>query len=77
MSDKKYCIGCEDNFYNGNNPYGVKECWSLKTAKVKTRFRLSIHTPMNQKSGYVKRKTHSCFHEKGYVHLSEIPDYAK
>lgn len=35
--DKKHCSGCIDNFYNGNNPYGVKECWSLKDAKLVTR----------------------------------------
>lgn len=29
----KRCVGCRDNFYNGNNPLGVKECWMLKTAE--------------------------------------------
>lgn len=28
------CGGCENNFYNGNNPYGVKRCWSFDAAKV-------------------------------------------
>ncbi len=23
--DKKHCSGCEQNFYNGNNPYKVKD----------------------------------------------------
>ena len=31
---KSDCSGCENNFYNGNNPYGVAECWSFKTAKL-------------------------------------------
>jgi len=31
---KKYCIGCRQNFYNGNNSYAIKECWNLKDAKV-------------------------------------------
>ena len=22
----KHCVGCRDNFYNGNNPYGITEC---------------------------------------------------
>lgn len=28
-----YCFGCNDNFYNGNNPYGIQECWNKKSAK--------------------------------------------
>lgn len=31
---RKYCQSCEENFYNGNNPYGIEECWHLKTAKL-------------------------------------------
>ena len=37
---KRNCIGCRDNFYNGNNNLGVKECWGFKTAElVKADFR--------------------------------------
>ena len=32
--DKKYCRGCRNNFYNGNNEFGIKECWSFKDAKT-------------------------------------------
>lgn len=39
MKRRKYCNGCHDNFYNGNNPLGIKECWSLETAKpVRMKF---------------------------------------
>jgi hypothetical protein len=31
---KKLCAGCTENFYNGNNSYGVKECWNFKSARV-------------------------------------------
>ena len=31
---KQQCIGCRDNFYNDHNPYGIKECWGFKTARV-------------------------------------------
>jgi hypothetical protein len=34
MNKKKYCQGCRDDFYNGKNDRGVKECNSLKNAKV-------------------------------------------
>ncbi len=32
---KELCRGCEDNFYNGNNQLGVKECCNYKPAKLK------------------------------------------
>lgn len=31
---QRYCSGCENNFYNGNNNLNVNVCRSLKTAKV-------------------------------------------
>ena len=31
---KEYCRGCRNNFYNGLNPHGIKECWSFKDAKI-------------------------------------------
>jgi hypothetical protein len=40
MLDKKYCAGCRNNFYNGNNQYDVKQCWSRKTGKLVWRIRI-------------------------------------
>ena len=74
---KTLCIGCRDDFYNGKNPMGIKECWMFKAARIVTRFQLSINTPMDQKSGYHKVRGHSCYHQDGYVFLGRIPDYAK
>ena len=74
---KAMCAGCRNNFYNGNNDLGVKECWSFKSAEVVTRFRLHRDTPMNIRSAYEKRTTLSCYRQPGYVHLDQIPDYAK
>ncbi len=31
---KSMCHDCRENFYNGNNPYSIKECWHFKTAVV-------------------------------------------
>src|SRR5260370_27474910 len=31
---KAMCSGCEDDFYNDHNPYGVKECWAYATSVV-------------------------------------------
>ena len=32
-----FCSGCRQNFYNGNNEYGIEKCWSLDEAKLKKR----------------------------------------
>lgn len=55
---KIQCQGCHDDFYNGKNPYGIKECWHFKDAKVVDgEFYLSIHSvkPM------LIKKTLSCY----------------
>ncbi len=62
---RKHCVGCEQDFYNGNNPYGVKECWSLDNAKMESRKKV----PMNQRPPWTQspREVLSCFQQKGYV----------
>jgi len=68
MKDTKNCIGCENNFYNGNNPYNVKVCWSLKDAKLILRKRVHINQipPWKQKPS----KVLSCYHQKGYAFIN-------
>lgn len=62
---RKYCVRCTENFYNGYNNMGVKECWFLKSAKVIWRKRVSIHQrpPWDQKAIRVL----NCQHERDYV----------
>ena len=62
---KADCSGCTDNFYNGNNNLGVKECWMFKTAELTKRIRIPIHQPppYTQKPELLA----NCRHEKGYV----------
>jgi hypothetical protein len=74
---KAMCAGCRNNFYNGNNSLGVAECWSFASAEVVTRFRLPTTCPMNIREAYEKRKTLSCYHQSGYVHMKAIPDFAQ
>jgi len=63
------CEGCEDNFYNGNNPYGIKECWSFETSKLvwKKQVHISQRPPWKQKP----IKVPDCYHIKQYVFVSE------
>jgi len=59
--NKAMCDGCEDNFYNGNNPYNVKECWAYKTAVVVNKVGYSsIHVPNGPDT--IMKKTLSCWH---------------
>jgi hypothetical protein len=74
MSD---CAGCRDDFYNGKNDIGVQRCWLLDKARMSTRFRLHVDTPMNQRSGYAKVKTPNCYRQARFMFIDKIPDYAR
>ncbi len=69
IDKKKYCSECENNFYNGNNPFGIKECWSFKNSKIVWKKKVSINQvpPWNQKPIRVL----NCYREKGYVFVNK------
>ncbi len=72
----KYCSGCRDNFYNGNNGIGVQQCWSLKNAKVVTRWKIGWWTPMDSAKNFTKVKTFDCHHAPGkYALCKELPKH--
>lgn len=64
---KKDCEGCRNDFYNGNNPMGVKECWSFKTAKIVWSKEVHIDQvpPWNQKA----KRLPDCYHADRYVYI--------
>ena len=71
---KARCAGCEDNFYNGNNSLGVKECWLFKTANIIERKRVPIwqRPPWPHPSEMLP----NCYREKGYAIMNGDPlDY--
>ena len=74
-ADKKYCASCYENFYNGNNALGVKECWNFKTAKVVEAFVIGWWIPQDKKENFTKVTTHDCHNEPGqrafYLQLPE------
>ena len=69
----RMCVGCSENFYNGNNPLGVKECWNLKSAKVVLKKAVPIWQapPWNQPA----EKVLSCLHRDGYVMVEPKAQY--
>lgn len=67
------CRGCRNDFYNGNNDIGVKECWSLKSAKiVKRKF---VH--MNDMPPWRHKpvRTLSCHKKDHYVTIDPKATY--
>jgi hypothetical protein len=62
----KHCSGCRNNFYNGNNPMGIKECWSLKSAKLVKRLLIPVDMPPPY-TGMPKRTVPDCYHVERYV----------
>ena len=73
--DKKHCAGCSDDFYNGKNPMGVKECWMLKTAKIVTLFRIGTWTVPTQLYAFTKCKVPHCFHRDGEHYYDKLPSF--
>lgn len=64
--DIKHCQGCEDNFYNGQNPYGISECWHRTSAEM-GKYRL---IPSDLRPPYLSIKPQSlptCYKKKRYV----------
>ena len=51
---KQDCVGCDNDFYNGKNPLGVKRCWMLENAKPVTRYRIGWWTPPTAPGAFTK-----------------------
>ena len=74
--DKKYCSGCDDNFCNGNNSMGIRECWGFKTAKVVSKYMIGWWIPQNRKENFTKVTTHSCHSETGrFAYYDKLPSH--
>ena len=69
----KHCIGCEEDFYNNRNPYGIKECWNLKSAKLvlKKKIHINQRPPWKQKP----IKVLDCYRQRGYVFWNKDREY--
>lgn len=62
------CRGCRDDFYNGNNPLGVTECWNLKGAKFVSK--RDIPTNLCPPYDHIKpTKRPDCYRANGYVRM--------
>lgn len=81
IEKKNHCSGCRDNFYNGNNNIGVKECWNLQSAKLVTRYKIYWWTPMDKASNFTEVKVLDCYNDlengHGNAYLHDIPNHLK
>ena len=77
---QQYCTGCRDDFYNHRDEPGfdgATKCWSLKTAKVVTRYRLHWWTAPTVPGAFTKVTTLSCHNAPGkYAHYEKLPTFA-
>ena len=79
--NKSHCAGCWNNHYN-IDPKWPDGCWSLKDAKVVTKFEIGMDSPMNVKDNYRKVRRPDCFRTGGYsgtgtALVDKIPYYAE
>lgn len=73
---KSNCLGCEDDFYNDKNPLGVRVCWSLKTARLITRWRTGVWTMPAVPGAFTEVRVPSCYRAKGYSFQDRLPSFA-
>ena len=62
----RHCHGCEDDFYNGKNELGVKQCWSREGAT----FDKYLLIPIDLRPPYTDlklQKLPTCYRMKRYV----------
>ena len=66
--DVRFCYGCENDFYNGKNPYGIAECWHRAEAKRES-FRL---IPIDLRPPYLHikpTKLPTCYTKKRHAKI--------
>lgn len=65
----KRCAGCYNDFYNGRNDLGVKECWSLESAKMvwKKEVHIDQRPPWTQKA----QRFLSCYRKQRHVYVEK------
>jgi hypothetical protein len=62
------CAGCSDDFYNGNNAYGIKRCWTFTKATVEKRIKVGVWERPPYRADRAQY-TLSCHKPKGYVQV--------
>lgn len=74
---RRYCAGCDNDFYNGNNEFHIEECWHLGDAKVVTRYRIGAWTVPRSASCFTRVRTFNCYRAPGCAHFTELPSHLR
>lgn len=77
MMTKDNCKGCRDDFYNGHNPLGVKECWLFKKAKLVARYRTHRDAMPASKGAFTEVVVPDCYHAPPLYFVKEVPDFVR
>ena len=77
MKDTTQCNGCSNDFYNGKQNFSSFGCWSLKDAKLVTRYRIHRDTVPTQPRAFTKVKVLNCFHNPPWFYYDTLPDFVK
>lgn len=79
--NKTNCRGCVDDFYNaggeGNLLTPDRECWSFKSAKLVTRFRIGTWTQPTQTGAFTEVKVPQCYRQRGQHFYERLPDFVR
>lgn len=74
---KADCAGCTDDVYN-HGLGGAKECWSLKSAKMVTRYRLHWWTQPTVPRAFHEVRVPTCYRKPGqFAYYERLPDFVK
>lgn len=78
MIDVARCYGCTDDFYNrdeGQLLAAGGRCWSLKTAKLVTRFRIHRDSMPEWKNAYTEMEVPHCYRQPGFSFQDQLPNF--
>jgi hypothetical protein len=77
MRDTRACSGCREDFYNHRGA-DAGSCWSLKEAKLVTKYRIYFMTPPTQKGAFTKVRVPDCYRQvNNGIFYDRLPDFVK
>jgi len=74
MISRAACRGCHDDFYNGPE----SRCWSAKTGRMKTRYRIHYLTAPTVKGAITKVRAPSCYRQvNAMYYFDTLPSFVR
>ena len=72
IKSRTMCAGCKDDFYNGHNTLGVKECWSFKDAEIVKVIQVGYWERPPYENRDIEKRL-SCYRKRDVVFV-KVPD---